>query len=168
MKFLGEDTWDGRASFVLETESVIDGDSTATQIWLDKSTGEVVLFLIKTGGLVMRMDITASQDTDIPGEDDPWEEPSAKESGTGTYTTPTGKTVNVTKYTLTTTRGTDEYWVSSEVPFGEVKDISDGEVYMELYDFGFSGAQRSISREEAENAEPFGFDIPDIPEIPGN
>jgi hypothetical protein len=164
MKFLGEDTWDGSACYVLETESVMDGDSTVSQIWIDKATGEVVLFLIKMGDVVMKMDITASQDTDVPGEDDPWEEPSAKESGTGTYTTPTGKTVNVTKYTL----GTDEYWVSSEVPFGEVKDISNGEVYMELNDFGLSGATRSISREEAENAEPFGINIPDIPEIPGN
>lgn len=164
IKFLGEDTWDGRASYIMETESVMNGDSTVTQIWIDKATGEVVLFLIKMGDVVMKMDITASQDTDVPGEDEPWDEPGAKELGTGPYTTPTGKTVNVTKYTL----GTDEYWVSSEVPFGEVKDISDGEVYMELYDFGFSGAQRGISREEAENAESFGINIPDIPEIPGN
>lgn len=164
MKFLGEDTWDGRASYIMETESVMGGDSTVTQIWIDKATGEVVLFLIKMGGVVMKMDTTASQDTDIPGEDDPWEGPSAKESGTDTYTTPTGKTVNVTKYTL----GTDEYWVSNEVPFGEVKDISNGEIVMELQDFGFSGAQRSISRAEAENAESFGINIPDIPEIPGN
>jgi len=168
IKFIGEDTWDGRASFIMETETTYSGDSTVTQTWIDKATGEAVLLLIKTGGAVMKMDTTASQDSDVPGEDDPWEGPSAKELGTGTYTTPTGKTVNVTKYTLTTTWGTDEYWVSSEVPFGEVKDISDGEVYMELYDFGFSGAQRSISREEAENAEPFGINIPDIPEIPGN
>ena len=168
MKFLGEDTWDGRASYIMETESVMNGDSTVTQIWIDKSTGEVVLFLIEMGGVVMKMDITASQDTDVPGEDEPWDEPAAKELGAGTYTTPTGKTVNVTKYTVTTTWGTDEYWISSEVPFGEVKDISNGEVFMELYDFGFSGAQRSISREEAENAEPFGINIPDIPEIPGN
>ncbi len=168
MKFLGEDTWDGRASYIMETESVMNGESTVTQIWIDRGTGEAVLFLIKMGGMVMKMDITASQDTDVPGEDEPWDEPAAKELGTGTYTTPTGKTVNVTKYTLTTTWGTDEYWISSEVPFGEVKDISDGEVFLELYDFGFSGAQRSISREEAENAEPFGINIPDIPEIPGN
>ena len=163
-KFLGEDTWQGRASFLMEFESESDGGVSATQIWIDKATAEVVLFLIKMDGEVIKMDLSFSETPDVPGEEVPWEGSDAEQIGTGTYTTPTGRTVDVTKHQVSTFFGTDEFWVSTEVPFGEVKEISDGEVVRELYDFGLSGAKRIISKEEAENAEPFA--IPDIPNIP--
>jgi hypothetical protein len=43
-----------------------------------------------------------------------------------------------------------------------VKIVDDGKPVMEPYDFSFSGAERDISREEAENATS----MPSIPGIP--
>ena len=63
-----------------------------------------------------------------------------------TYTTPTGKTVEV----FIVSDGKDELWFSNEVPFSIVKVIVDGELAMSLIDFGFD-AERKISREEGEN-----------------
>jgi len=63
-----------------------------------------------------------------------------------TYTTPTGKKVNV----FVIIYGKDELWFSNEVPFSIVKVIVDGELAMSLIDFGFD-AERKISREEGEN-----------------
>lgn len=161
-EYLGEDTWEGKACFLMEIESSYDGEETISQIWIDKTNGEAVLFLIKMDESVMRMDI--SQVPDVPGEETVEEdEGNVEKIGTDSYTTPTGKTVQATIYKATTTWGTDEYWVSGEVPFGDVKDISNGELLSSLYDFGDSGADRSISKQEAENAESFGFPfLPDV------
>lgn len=66
-----------------------------------------------------------------------------------TYTTPTGKKVNV----FVIRYGKDELWFSNEVPFSIVKVVIDGELAMSLIDFGFD-AERKISREEGENCIP--------------
>lgn len=156
MEFLGEDTWEGRKCLLMESESTEPGgSSTIMQIWLDKATGEPVLFLIKEDGKVMRMNLSQQpvDVTEMTGEIPV----QAQNLGKDKYKTPTGKTVDVVKYSITTAYGTSEVWSSSEVPFFDVKDIFNGEVTSSLYDFGFSGAERSISRQEAENAEPFGF-----------
>jgi len=155
-KFFGEDTWQGRKCIVMEYESLPPGGShTIMQTWLDKSTGQLVVMFLKEDGVVSRFDPTG---TGIPNQEIPGEIPvNAQKIGTDKYTTPTGKTVKVTKYSVTTPYGTSEEWTSDEVPFGDVKSISNGVVDLALYDFGFSGAVRGISRQEAENAKPFSF-----------
>ena len=176
-KYLGEDTWEGRQCLLLEFESNSDGHISVNQIWIDKVTGDIVLFLIKMDGEVMRMDIDNSQPPDVPGQDVPEDTPDVQQIGTDNYTTPTGKTVKAIIYSMQTPMGMSEFWASNEVPFGDVQDKLNGNVTSYLQDFGLSGAVRSISRQEAENAKPFGFpgipggDIPgDIPggDIPGD
>jgi len=158
-KYLGEDTWQGQQCILIEMESYYDAEVTIVQMWMDKVTGEAVLFLIEMDGEVMSMDL--STPPDVPGEDEPWEDPKTQKIGTEKYTTPTGKTVEATVYQTQTTYGLSEDWVSSEVPFNSVKSLIDGRLESSLYNYG-GGATRSITRQEAENAKPFGF-----PTIPG-
>jgi hypothetical protein len=75
-------------------------------------------------------------------------DPNLPDMSYGTYTTPTGKTVNVAKFKQQAGEG----WVSSQVPIGMVKAIdASGKTTMYLYDFGTSGAHRDISGAEMEN-----------------
>lgn len=163
-KFIGDDTWQGRACIVLEFESYSNGQQGIDQIWMDKTTGEVVVIIMKANGELTRMDPTTfpSGTTD---DTTPWEMPDVQNLGTEKYTTPTGKTVTATKYqyNVTTPIGVtnDESWVSSEVPFDVVKNFTNGRELSSLYDFG-TGATRLISKQEAESATPF-----EMPTIPG-
>lgn len=169
MEFLGDDTWQGRQCILLESESTTsDIGYVVMQIWLDKTTMDSVVTFMKEGNEVYRFD--AYQTDDVPTEDDmPWEQSNTKKIGEDKYKTPTGKTVKVTKYQTTDSSGISESWVSDEVPFAQVKEISNGEVILSLYDFGTSGAVRSISKQEAENAKTFGFpEIGDVDEPNGN
>ncbi len=135
-------------------------------MWIDKNTGAPVLFLIKEDGKVMRLDVFHTP-TDIPG-DETLVPPQAQSLGNDKYTTPTGKSVDVAKYSSNTPVGTSEIWTSDQVPFWEVQNFLDGKLMSSLYDFAFDGAVRSISKQEAENAEIFGFsDIPGDGDIPG-
>ncbi|MGB9598173.1 MAG: hypothetical protein ACPL7B_17935, partial [Candidatus Poribacteria bacterium] len=125
------------------------------QIWINKSTGQGVLMVMKDeSGKVTKMELTPTTPTDIPTGETP---DNSVKIGTKKYTTPTGKTVEATIYKTTTTTGEYESWVSSQVPFWEVKAISNGKVLYELYDFGTSGAVRDISKQEMENASSFGL-----------
>ncbi len=159
-KYLGEDTWQGRSCTILEFESYYQGQLSVNQMWMDNTTGEIALFLIKENGKVMYMDL--SFPTDVPGESENWEQPTTQKIGSEKYTTPTGKTVEATIYQTQTGFGTSEDWVSSEVPFESVKSLTGGQLISSLYDYG-TGATRNISKQEAENAEPFSFGLPDIP-----
>ena len=168
-KFIGEDTWEGRSCFVLEFETHDDGERSVSQVWIDKANGEAVLLVVEMDGKVMKMGLSTL--TDVPGEDNAWDEPDAEEVRTEKYTTPTDKTVEVTVYRIQDASGVSEDWVSSEVPFNLVKELLDGELVSSLYDFG-TGADRSILKQEAENAEPFQIptipnnDVPIVPNIP--
>ena len=162
-KFIGDDTWQGRACLVLEFESYSSGQSSTMQMWIDKTTLEAVVSIIEMDGELVRMDPTAS--TDVPGEDEPWEEPTTENVGTEKYTTPTSKTVTATIYRTQTDYGVSEDWVSSEVPFNLVKNLMDGSLISSLYDFG-TGAARRITKQQAEAAEP--FTLPDIPNDPAD
>lgn len=156
MEYLGDDTWLGRKCMLLEYESSEPGEAISImQIWFDKTNMESVVMFIKEGNEVYRWDITQYPEETV-GEQE-WEKSTSQKIGTDKYTTPTGKTVKATKYLITDSYGTSEYWVSSEVPFAQVKEIYNGELEFSLYDFGSSGAVRSISKKEAENAKPFDF-----------
>ena len=167
-KYFGTDTYSGRQCFVMEFETSSDGAAIVGQVWIDADTGDSSLLVIKQGGKVMKMDV--SQTPEVPGISGEEDTTQAQKVGTESYTTPTNKTVEATVYR----EGSDDQWVSGEVPFGMVKSIDDGKTVVELYDFGFSGAGREISKEEAENAESLSFpgipggDIPDDPDVPDN
>lgn len=155
MEYHGTDTYNGRESYVVEFEVDSDSGTVVSQIWIEKATGESILYVIKQGELLMRLDV--SQVPEVAAGAAASEEDQASTSekiGVETYTTPTGKSVQATVYR----QDGEDIWISSEVPFGMVKSGSTS-----LYDFGSSGAQRNISRAEAENAEEFGF--PDLDDL---
>ncbi len=162
MEFHGTDTYNGRDSFVMEVNMEADGETVVSQVWIDKSTGESVLYVIKQGVTIMKLGISQVPAVvgDVSGSEGDTSDDAVK-VGTETYTTPTGKSVEATVYT----DSSGETWISDEVPFGLVKSISDGGAGSELYDFGSSGATRDISKAEAENAEEFTFPDLDIPDF---
>jgi hypothetical protein len=82
--------------------------------------------------------------------------------GSGTYTTDSGKTVNVQKYrvrsTATGVTGDVEQWVSEEVPFLMAKTTTSTtsggqtmQISLHLKDFGLSGATSSFTSKELED-----------------
>ncbi len=160
MEYHGTDTYNGREAFVIEFEVDSDGVTMISQIWIEKATGESVLYVMQQGELLIKLDVSQTPDVAEGVSDSEEDESSTSEKiGVETYTTPTGKSVEATVYRS----NGDDTWISSEVPFGMVKSISNGEVTSELYDFGLSGAQRDISKEDAENAEEFSF--PDLDDL---
>lgn len=168
MKYF-EDTWEGKQCYIIETESQSPQMLATNQSWIDKSTGKGVLFLTKIGGKVMRTDINqgpnATVDTDrvSPGSNVP---SLTNKIGEDKYTTPTGKTVKVVKYKVSLPTGDSvESWSSDEVPFKNVQVISNGSPTLALRDFGDSGAERAITKQEAETAQP--FSMPGMPPIKG-
>jgi hypothetical protein len=154
-EYIGIDKYNGVECYVMEFDDIKNGKKSSTQVWIDKSMSKGVLYVMKDeDGTVTKMEI--SQTNDIPTN--PGTIPAGyKEIGKKKYTTPTGKTVDAIAYQITTQFATVEWWSSSQVPFGDVKTISNGTVTDELYDFGTSGATRDISKQEAENAKPFDF-----------
>jgi len=150
MEYIGTDTYNGTECYILEMEL----GQTIDQIWISKSKAETVLFLIKEEDLVMKMDTSQTPDISTePGK----VATTSKSIGKKDYTTPTGRKVEATIYKVQTSSGEAEEWISDEVPFYTVKSIFNGITTTELYDFGTSGAVRDISKQDAENALPFGF-----------
>jgi len=147
MEFIGQDTVDGKTCTGFEM-TVSGEEETIMQIWTEDATGQAVKYVVKTGDLVMCMDVSHSPyeppETETPGT----YEPNLPDITYGTYTTPTGKTVSVAKFAI----GGGETWVSSQVPFGMVKVVdASEETTMYLYDFGTTGAPRDISKAEMED-----------------
>ena len=147
MEYIGQDTVDGKTCTGFEM-TVSGEEETIMQIWTEDATGQAVKYVVKMGGQVICMDVSQSPyeppETETPGE----YEPDLPDITYGTYTSPTGKTVNVAKFAI----DGGETWVSSQVPFGMVKVVdASEETTMYLYDFGTTGAQRDISKTEMEN-----------------
>lgn len=149
MEHIGRDTVSGRSCIGFEmTMSGLDEEDTVIQIWTDASTHQAVKYVMKMGDQVLCMNIAPGAyeppETETPSKYNP----NLPNISYGTYTTPTGKTVNVAKFGI----NGGQTWVSSQVPFGMVKVIdAGGKTSMYLYDFGTSGARRDISRAEMEN-----------------
>ena len=148
MEHIGQDTVDGKTCVGFEmTMTVPQQGETIMQMWTDAATQQLVKYVMKMEGQVICVDVSQSPyeppETETPGEYDP----NVPNVSYGTYTTPTGKTVNVAKFAV----GEGESWVSSQVPFGMVKVVDSGVEVMYLYDFGTSGAERDISKAEMES-----------------
>jgi hypothetical protein len=146
MEYIGQDTVDGKTCTGFEM-TVSEQEENIMQIWTETATGQAVKYVVKMEDQVICMNI--NQSPELPGTETPSEyDPNLPNISYGTYTTPTGKTVNVAKFAI----DGGETWVSSQVPFGTVKVIDDsGETTRYLYDFGMTGAQRDISKTEMEN-----------------
>jgi outer membrane lipoprotein-sorting protein len=131
------------AKFQMTTDA--NGQESVMQIWFNPGTNKATKYVMKAGGQVMCLDIK-----DVPQENMPskGEDYDADLPGwtTGTYTTPTGKTLAVAKFS----QEGGEYWVSSEVPFGMVKAVVNGKTVLSLNDFGAIGAKSKISESEIE------------------
>jgi len=149
LECIGEDTVDGKTCIGFEmTMTEPRGEETIVQIWTEAATHQPVKYVMKMEDQVLCMDISKgtyeSPETETPSSYDP----NIPDISYGTYTTPTGKTVNVAKFTVDGGEG----WVSSQVPLGMVKVIdASGKTTMYLYDFGLSEARRDISKSEMEN-----------------
>jgi hypothetical protein len=145
MEYIGQDTVDGKTCTGFEMTMSWE-EETIMQTWTEVATGQVVKYVVKMGEQVICMNVGGSfepPETETPSQ----YEPNLPDISYGTYTTPTGKTVNVAKFTTES-----EVWVSSQVPFGMVKVINDsGETINYLYDFGTTGAHRDISKAEMED-----------------
>ena len=146
MEYIGQDTVDGKTCTGFEM-TFSEQEEIIMQMWTETATGQVVKYVIKMEDQVICMNVNQSPEppeTETPSEYDP----NLPNISYGTYTTPTGKTVNVAKFAL----GGGELWVSSQVPFGTVQVIDgSGKTTRYLYDFGMTGAQRDISKTEMEN-----------------
>jgi hypothetical protein len=146
MEYIGQDTVDGKTCTGFEM-TMSEQEEIIMQIWTETATGQAVKYVVKMEDQVICMNI--NQSPEPPEAETPSEyDPNLPDISYGTYTTPTGKTVNVAIFAI----GGGETWVSSQVPFGMVKVIDDsGETTSYLYDFGMTGAQRDISKTEMEN-----------------
>jgi hypothetical protein len=154
LAYIGVDNYNGTDCYVLEFDMTSNGEDTYTQMWLDKSSNKAILYVMKIGGIVTKMNIPQTQDIPSSSGNVP---ASSVKLGNETYTTPTGKKVDAIAYKSTTAAGETELWISTQVPFGSVKTLLNGKSQSELYDFGTSGAVRNISKQEAENAQSFGI-----------
>jgi len=149
MEYIGKDTVDGKNCIGFEMTMSTPGEQqTVLQIWTDASTRQAVKYVMKMGEQVVCMGI-APGDYQAPHTETPDEyDPNLPHISYGRYTTPTGKTIDVAKFT----QDQVETWVSSQVPFGMVKVIDrGGKTAMYLYDFGTAGAHRDISKSEMES-----------------
>ena len=149
LECIGEDTVDGKTCTGFEmTMTAPQEGETIMQIWTEAATRQPVKYVMKMEGQVLCMDVSQSTYEPPEAETPSSYDPNLPNISYGTYTTPTGKTVNVAKFTVNGGEG----WVSSQVPLGMVKAVdASGKATMYLYDFGTSGAHRDISKTEMEN-----------------
>ncbi len=118
---------------------IITGEEEVSQIWYDKKAKKAVLYVLESGDNVICVDVDQAPMSYITSDDTayPADKPDME---SGIYTTPTDKEVVVGKFL----GSANEVWVSSEVPFGIVKIIHNGQITMQLYDFGTIGAKSLI------------------------
>ena len=159
-KYIGTDTIEGKEAKGFEWEvTTTQGMKTIIQAWIDLE-GNPIKYAMKIlpQGTVFCLDVEKAKEMYAPPKTKTPDEFSPElEWKPGTYTTPTGKTVNVAIFVIDDV----EHWVSSEVPFGLVKTVEKGQVKLKLYDFDFTGASREISKSELETCQP--MQLPSIP-----
>ncbi|MFO7967142.1 MAG: hypothetical protein R6U44_06055 [Archaeoglobaceae archaeon] len=152
--YAGEETIDGKNAVGFEYAYEMEGEEFTAQSWTSASTNDPIKSVIKFQGQVMCYSISdmSLPSTDTPSDYEPQEIADEPNWSHGTYTTDSGKTVDVVKFHDTVNGKQNEIWLSSEVPFGMVKSISDGETVMELKDFG-TDADLRITLDDVKNCE---------------
>ena len=151
--FAGRETLNGKEVYGLEFSAEMQGQKGIFQVWYYEDTGEVAKYVLKTPQGIFCLTPTQYKPSDVepttetPDEYEP-ENIVKYNYEIGTYTTKSGKTISVVKII----KGNEEFWVSSEVPFGLVKVIRNGKTVMELDDFG-SGESPVISFDEVKSCK---------------
>lgn len=146
---IGTENMEGAQARGYEVRTTSDKpeDNTLIQLWIDDAV-KVVRYAIINEGNVTCMDaqidvrgLFAMGATGTPKEFSPDSRPALEE-----YTTPTGKKIKAARYATSDA----ETLVSSVVPFGLVKSVNKktGTVVLSLYDYGTTGAERTITREQ--------------------
>ena len=165
--YLGERNIHNIPAYGVEIESIISGNKSAvTQVWRDKESNEIVEIVSKLKGedeviciddSLMRI-FMPSFDLSLPAIKTPVEYSLNNKYTYDTFTTKTGKTIQVAKFI---DENNMDIWLSSEVPFGIVKIIDrnseSGEIMAWLQDFDLSGAEAKISEAEMLNCKKINF-----------
>lgn len=124
----------------------------------DRFVEEAKMYSLSKFGQLTLCNSIKTEPQNLPAMADPY----AKETdgvtllGAGTYTTPTGKTVSVSKYKVDVSGTVGEYWYSNQVPFVIARSETNVTVAgkeitskMELQDFG-SGAASAFTDKDFE------------------
>lgn len=150
--YLGLETIEGVQALGYEVRTDFQGATSFAQIWMDDSM-RGVKYASKEQGIVICNNASGNMQglyamgaAGTPEEFDPAGKPSVEE-----YTTISGKTIEVAKYTSSDA----ETWVSSYVPFGLVRAVNKetGIVVLTLYDYGIIGGERTITKEDLGNCK---------------
>jgi len=165
--YLGQTTIDGVLAYGVEVDADVWNDKgSVLQIWYDESSDEIIKMVSKmkqgeettcvSAGL---MELIFPQFKDyLPSVFTPHKYSSMNDYTYGTYTTESGKTIQVAKFV-------DEYqteiWLSSEVPFGVVKGVylPTKTTVVRLRDFALSGGTPVISKTEMINCISIPLDL---------
>ncbi len=155
LEVVGKETFDEREALGFELSLPAGG--AITQAWFTSSGGLVKYAIKREDQVTCILQLAQVNKAALPFVDVGWTGTPPEFEGEKEYeqiqTTVKGTKVNAVKFSS----AIGESWVSGEMPFGIVKEIRDGEVIREVYDYGFSGAERDISSEELRNC--FEFDI---------
>ncbi len=160
--YAGKGTIDGKEAKGFEYGYEMEGQEFTAQTWTSVSNNNPVKSVVKFQGQVMCYSIpnTNTPSSETPSDYKPQELADKPDWTHGTFTTESGKTIDVIKFHETQNGKKYEYWVSSEVPFGMVKTVQDGKTVMELKDFG-TDAELSISLNEVKNCKE--MSVPSMP-----
>jgi len=167
--FLGKKTIEGVLTYGIEIDSnVSDNTNVILQIWLDKKSDKAVKIVSKSkkNNEVVCVEesfmklLVPSFESFLPAAFTPVRYSSINQYTYGTFTTETGKTIQVAKFV---DENKTEIWISSEVPFGIIKAVNteNNKVVAYLRDFGLTGAKPKISETEMINCTKKGlFNLP--------
>jgi hypothetical protein len=168
--FLGEKTIEGVLTYGIEIDSnVSDNTNAILQIWLDKKSDKAIKIVSKLKGKnevvcvdesLMKL-LVPSFESFLPAAFTPVKYSSINQYTYGTFTTETGKTIQIAKFV---DENKTEIWISSEVPFGIIKAVNteNNKVVAYLRDFGLTGAKPKISETEMINCTKKGlFNLPE-------
>ena len=154
--FVGEDIVDGKNCYGFELSGNFQQFAGASQIWFSKEDNLPIKYVMKTPQGVFCLSPVNYEflERTTPSPTTPEEYKPEKivnfNYEIGSFSTKTGKTIKVVKIY----KEDEEVWISSQVPFGMVKLISEGKTQLELRDFG-SGTSTEITKEERENCQFF-------------
>ncbi len=163
--YLGEKIVHNTRAYGIEIESIVsENESAVTQVWRDRESNEIVEIVSKLKGKsevicvndsLMEI-LIPSFSSLLPAIKTPEKYSLNNEYTYGTFTTNTGKTIQIAKLM---DENDIEIWISSEVPFGIVKIVNNttGEITAYLQDFGLTGGKAKISETEMLNCKKINF-----------
>jgi hypothetical protein len=157
--YLGEKTVEGVRAYGVETDpNALDSSGSVLQVWYEYSTDEIIKIVSKGKkekeatciNVPLMQTLFPTLEAYLPTIVTPNKYSSINKYTYGTFSTETGKTVQVAKFVDTYKT---EIWLSSEVPFGVVKGVflPTDKTVVYLHDFDLFGAVPLISEEKIAN-----------------